>query len=303
MSSKNGKELFSELFDEMPFNVYVSDVKTFELVFVNKQLRTTMTNGTTGKCYKRVYQFEEPCPHCPIKANPDIPIEPDQETIVSEYFNELDDRWYQLQDKYIVWTDGRIVKYSIGVDITEQKKTQNQLAEAHAQLALRSKHLEVKSITDPLTGLFNRYKLKEILEREVSRCMRSGAKLSVILVDLDHFKSINDTFGHIVGDKVLQQTAEVLKRSLRSYDHLARWGGEEFVVVCPESPLLAAKQVAEKLRTQLLDTEFPQLNRVTASFGIAEYISEESIDDLISRADKGLYCAKETGRNRVVAME
>ena len=160
------------------------------------------------------------------------------------------------------------------------------------------------SNTDHLTGLFNRRYLMESLVREVQRNTRKGGALSVMILDIDHFKRINDTYGHLQGDVVLQKVASQIQKSLRSYDIAARYGGEEFFLILPESNQKEAAAVADRLRQSIQEMTYNgALNglTVTDSFGVSSVLfdSDESIDDLIKRTDENLYRAKNSGRNRV----
>ena len=152
--------------------------------------------------------------------------------------------------------------------------------------------------TDSLTGLFNRRHLEIALREELHRSARYLRQLSVILVDIDHFKSINDRFGHQVGDVVLREVGAILTHDMREQDFASRWGGEEFCLVLPETDLDTAYALAERLREQLASIEILRNADVTASFGIAEYNHHESLDELLERADDALYQAKVAGRNR-----
>lgn len=159
--------------------------------------------------------------------------------------------------------------------------------------------LERVSQTDILTNLYNRLKIDSVLEYEIQRTHRSGAYLSVIMLDIDHFKHINDEYGHLVGDEVLQAAAEVLQENVRKTDSVARWGGEEFLVVCPDTPLAGAKALAEKLRKALFAMDILEKKPITASFGVTVLNEKENKLSLIAKADRTLYCAKELGRDRV----
>ncbi len=152
---------------------------------------------------------------------------------------------------------------------------------------------------DPLTRAFNRRKLSEILADETSRARRYGTPLSVILFDIDHFKRVNDTYGHDAGDAVLVEMARLVMGLLRENDRLARWGGEEFLVVAPGVGIEGGAELAERLRAAVAATEFPGVPGVTASFGVAQYRPGEPRESLVKRADAALYRAKEGGRNRV----
>lgn len=160
---------------------------------------------------------------------------------------------------------------------------------------------QLKSLatTDALTGTNNRRHFVAALETEASRTHRHDSALSVILLDIDHFKKVNDTFGHDVGDAVLIHVAKLLKGQLRATDIFARYGGEEFVVLAPHTDINGAIQLAEKLRSTLECNPPPALPAVTASFGAAQYSTSEPTDHLLIRVDRALYAAKADGRNRV----
>jgi len=160
--------------------------------------------------------------------------------------------------------------------------------------------------TDPLTGVLNRRAFMERMEGEMQRSKRNNEPFSVILVDIDHFKGINDTYGHLLGDAVLQKFAAHLSSLLRSYEVIGRYGGEEFVICLPGASEKQAIRVAERLRSSLVDLEFDvSVNQeavpVTASFGVAgtAVITEGTGDMLLAKADQALYQAKREGRNRV----
>lgn len=154
--------------------------------------------------------------------------------------------------------------------------------------------------TDSLTGLANRYLINESVAREYARAHRNGETFALILADIDHFKAINDTFGHTVGDKVLIQFSEVLRQRARASDTVGRWGGEEFMLICPQCDLDSARQLAESLRLAIEKTLFSQAIQLTASFGVAELGPEESTEALLQRTDQNLYRAKQQ-RNCVSA--
>jgi diguanylate cyclase (GGDEF)-like protein len=159
------------------------------------------------------------------------------------------------------------------------------------------------SITDPLTGCFNRRLFNERFQNEIERAMRYSRSLSIAFCDIDHFKSINDTYGHTVGDQVLVQVAEQLRRQLRvDVDWVARYGGEEFVIVQPETTLAAAHASADRLRRAIADAVIKTGEHeihVTSSFGVAQLAPKETAVALLNRADALLYEAKQGGRNCV----
>jgi diguanylate cyclase (GGDEF)-like protein/PAS domain S-box-containing protein len=161
------------------------------------------------------------------------------------------------------------------------------------------KRIEELSVTDHLTRLFNRLKLDEILKSEFVRAERFNSPLSCILLDVDYFKKVNDTWGHQVGDQVLIAVAQAVRSNIRKVDIAGRWGGEEFVIVSPETDAQGAAILAEKLRTSIQRIAFPPVENISCSFGVAQLRQGEGIEDLIRNADQALYSAKTGGRNRV----
>lgn len=169
-------------------------------------------------------------------------------------------------------------------------------AEAFAEL----EHL---SETDKLTGLLNRSRLDDVLQRELERHHRSGQPLTVVLCDVDYFKRINDEHGHLAGDEILRSIASFLREHMRNVDYCGRWGGEEFLIICPDTPGASVCHIIDRLReaaaTKGLSRDIP----VTLSFGIATLGSDETGEQLLQRADRALYEAKRTGRDRVVVAQ
>ncbi|MBI3444522.1 MAG: GGDEF domain-containing protein [Magnetospirillum sp.] len=249
-------------------------------------------------CHQAIYDQDSPCIFCKI-AELSMASDPGSAGTVFEHFNDRDECWYQLNETLVDWFDGRRVKHSIAVNIGALKDAQNELSEAYALLALKSVELEKASITDALTGLFNRRRLDDAFAHELDRAQRYGLPVSIIITDVDHFKSVNDTYGHHVGDLVLQLIAERLRHGVRAVDTVGRWGGEEFLVICPDTDQEGARALAEKLRASIGQTDFPTLGSATSSFGIAQYRDGESFKDVVARADTALYRAKIGGRNRV----
>jgi len=177
--------------------------------------------------------------------------------------------------------------------------TLSQLHVAQHQLELQNEQLIRQAITDSLTKVYNRFKLDEAITAEIYRTKRSGETFGIVMLDIDHFKRINDTHGHQVGDEVLVTFAEVLKRSARAIDVVGRWGGEEFLILCPGTDEEGCRVMAEKMRTALADQTFPNAQSLSASFGVTQYRQDETAQVVIARADEALYRAKENGRNRV----
>jgi diguanylate cyclase (GGDEF)-like protein len=163
----------------------------------------------------------------------------------------------------------------------------------------RASLLESEANTDTLTGLPNRRSGEWALERAVHRAHELGRPLSVILFDLDHFKILNDAFGHDVGDRALKDVKRLFVERLREGDVLARWGGEEFLLIVPGMDIEASDRVAERLRASMEEHPFLPEMTLTASFGVAQLRSGESVVSLVKRADEAMYAAKRDGRNVV----
>lgn len=159
------------------------------------------------------------------------------------------------------------------------------------------------AITDELTGAYNRNHLNSVLSQEIKRDLRYDKTFGFLMIDVDHFKKINDKFGHAIGDKVLQKTTQVLSQSIRENDTLVRWGGEEFVVIAIEVDEKSLVHFCEKLRKEIEDENYGSVTKVTVSIGATLFRKNDSQDTLISRADMALYEAKEKGRNITVTVQ
>ena len=179
-------------------------------------------------------------------------------------------------------------------DISKQKETESQLIEKNLMLKKLSQ-------TDGLTGLLNRISIEHAIENEIYRISRyEQSLLSIIMFDLDHFKQINDNYGHAEGDLVLRTVSELIDENKRISDQAGRWGGEEFMIVCPNTNLKNARMLAEKLRKAIEEMTFELSGKITSSFGVASYDIGESAKKYCHRADERLYEAKDSGRNCVV---
>ena|GEM_PF-435365 len=198
--------------------------------------------------------------------------------------------WYLVRGRVMFDEDlgspCRIIGFN--TDINKQKKIEA--------------HLKELATIDELTGVANRTKVKELLDREVDRARRYRNPLSLIYFDIDHFKQVNDTYGHKAGDNVLIKITQLIQKELRKTDILARWGGEEFLIVIPETSLHNGVVLANKLREIIEEFEFDQASKVTCSFGVTQFTLHDDIDKFIERADKALYEAKDSGRNRVISI-
>jgi diguanylate cyclase (GGDEF)-like protein/PAS domain S-box-containing protein len=218
----------------------------------------------------------------------------------------------------IKWADG------VMEDVSERKRAREELQKAHDELEMRvqertadlaranellqgeiterkkaEEKLRELSEKDPLTAIFNRRKLYELMDVEIDRAKRYERPLSLIMFDFDYFKKINDTYGHTVGDIVLQSSAKLIGCVIRRVDIFARYGGEEFIILVPETGVAGAVALAEKIRRFVHQHAYPEVGKVTVSAGVAAFVGNDTKETLIKRADDALYKAKEKGRNRV----
>ncbi|MDD5211123.1 MAG: diguanylate cyclase [Sulfuricurvum sp.] len=164
---------------------------------------------------------------------------------------------------------------------------------------MMNQEMERIATIDKLTGVFNRHKFEELYALESERSRRFSQPLSLILIDIDHFKNVNDTYGHDIGDKVLQLLVKIVQKNIRQIDIFARWGGEEFLVLSPSTNFENIQILAEKLRLAIAEAEFPEISHITISQGVSVFEEKDTFSELFKRADKGLYYAKEHGRNQV----
>lgn len=168
-----------------------------------------------------------------------------------------------------------------------------------SQMTIEKAKLQNKVYFDNLTNIYNRNKVDEEFEAEITNANKSGKIFSMILIDIDHFKSFNDTYSHLVGDEVLVTIAKTIKKVTRESDTFARWGGEEFVMILPRTTKENAAIVAEHLRQTVEKIKHPTAGNVTASFGVAQYEINDTQESIYTKCDEALYLAKESGRNRV----
>lgn len=162
--------------------------------------------------------------------------------------------------------------------------------------------IEKEARSDHLTGLLNRFSGEKTLQEEIEKARRYKHQLSLIMCDIDHFKRVNDDFGHNIGDEVLVNFANILTDVVREVDIACRWGGEEFLVICPNTNIREAGKLAERLRTTVASFNFSPVPALTCSFGVATYNKTENFLHLVKRADDALYRAKQGGRNKVASL-
>ncbi len=185
------------------------------------------------------------------------------------------------------------------------KALRDELKRKNRQLEEVLQRMETLAMTDQLTGLFNRRYFTQVIEKEFGRTLRHKHSLSCLMIDIDHFKMINDEYGHHAGDEVLKELSQLMTSSVRRTDTLARWGGEEFIILLPETAKEGALQVASKILSSVSVRQFSQASsRITVSIGVAVVPGTQidAAEKLISEADRALYRAKTEGRNRIVTI-
>jgi two-component system cell cycle response regulator len=169
-----------------------------------------------------------------------------------------------------------------------------------AHIKILSTKLSKIAYTDSLTHIYNRLHFTHFLDAEIDKVKRYGGTFSIIFFDLDYFKKVNDNYGHLIGDQVLEQITDVVSKANRSADIFARYGGEEFIIMTPETDLRGALIHAERLRSDIEKFEFKTIGHITSSFGVTEFnAGTDNVKILLDRVDKALYLAKDHGRNRV----
>jgi diguanylate cyclase (GGDEF)-like protein len=177
---------------------------------------------------------------------------------------------------------------------------------AEHRVSLNETELTEQALTDALTGLPNRYAFDMALAREAARALRNKSSLVLAVIDVDHFKSINDRYGHHIGDQVLREVAKILGGQLRTADIVSRWGGEEFAILLPDLDLVSAKVIVERLRELIAQHSFnygkARELSLTVSIGLAAVPNDGEPSKAFARADRALYAAKDSGRNRTVAL-
>lgn len=274
--------------------VYVADMQTYELLYVNQYGQKVWGLLDGRKCYEYLQAGQAtPCSFCTNSRLLDEHGEPNG-VLVWEFQNTVTQRWYQCRDQAIRWVDGRMVRLEIAVDITERKQFEQ-------QLALAQKRAEDLARIDMLTGLHNRRAFFEYMGVQMSYLQRSPQPFSLVMFDIDHFKRVNDTFGHAMGDEVLVVIARTVQDCTRDSDQLFRIGGEEFLLTLPDCDEAGAFELVERVRRSIADIDFyaeAHAISLSCSFGITCHRAGVGVDGLLAEADQAMYVAKQEGRNR-----
>lgn len=242
-----------------------------------------------------------------LDAYIDVFLLNEEQTLLENIFNpELTELWMRSLVVAVLFILGMFARQSILKHIALDLRMLDYQNELEKEVELRTRELSEKSQQlqiianqDPLTLLANRRKFNVNLEQEFQRFKRHKQNFSIIIIDIDHFKKINDQFGHNTGDKVIKQFAEVLSDNCRRTDTVARWGGEEFIILSIETDINQALLQANKIITAIRSTDFTEAGNITASIGISCNTDHSSAEAIINHADKALYKAKHNGRDRI----
>lgn len=302
-------KLFETLLDVIPFAAYAVDVETYEVVYTNKIMSEKLYAPEEEFCWKKVYGQEEACSWCSIPSLKQRGTVLKNDKIKTSFFDESSDTWIQSYDELLTWTDGRIVKYSIEVDITEQKEIQSSMIQTHTKLAMQSKKLkeaneklEFLATKDFLTKINNRGNFFTLASAIWTSKPEEEKKLFVAMLDIDKFKNINDTYGHSLGDEALVNFTKTVSDMLDSNDIFGRLGGEEFAVLMTSKDEESVLQKLEKVRGSVENISLShneQEVKFTVSIGLAKKEKDEALDACLERADRQLYDAKTSGRNKI----
>jgi len=289
-------QCLTAVLDGLDALVYVSDMDTRKLLYINKYARDMWGDVQGETCWRALQKDGKgPCSFCTNEYLLDENGQP-TDAYVWEFQNTDHQQWYQCHDQAITWLDGRIVRLEIATNITQLKNAAN-------QLLIATKHAEELANKDALTSLKNRRAFFEQGNQVFKQAMRFQHSMSVIMIDIDHFKNINDNYGHSVGDTALKIIANVLQSTIREIDILARIGGEEFALILPETDMHEAHKLAERVRLKIADekiTHKDNVFHVTSSFGISSCIVvNQTLEEMLIKADDALYIAKKKGRNQV----
>ncbi len=264
--------------ENLPIPIVVIDGE-YNVIFLNPEARRQFPDHESkSKCYQITHNLDKPC--WEVKGDSACPVKKLKSESRSYAFHEHESGEYHVlvaekldEDLFMeLYLDGYIT------DIIREFKF---LAEI-----------------DSLTGFYNRKKIENLLNQEVERASRYKKDLSLLFIDLDNFKEINDTYGHLTGDKVIKEVAQIIKEEIRRTDFVGRFGGEEFLVVLPETRPSEALKVANRIRKRVEDKR-TGVGRITVSIGVTCMREGENPETLFNRVDRAMYLAKEKGKNRV----
>jgi len=300
---ERSESFLNTIFDSFhePFSIVDRDYRYVRFNDTYARTRNRLSKDLFGKkCYEVLHGRTAVCDDCVVEKTflSKAPCMKEKQVALPGGSEE----WFEIST-YPIFDNQKNVSHVVEYtrDITFRKKEE----EEKEELIKTLNHL---STTDSLTGLFNRRALNEMLQHEIERASRYNNNLSLIICDVDLFKNINDTYGHTAGDRALTVVSDVLRRTLRKADILGRYGGDEFMIILPETSLTGAQSLAEKVRAaveqQELDLSGNKRIGLTLSIGVASCcMAEDNLDTLVSLADAALYRSKEAGRNKISVMD
>ena len=283
--------LFHQALDALPYPFHIIDARTYQVRVANRLAAKGLEQVEGMTCHALSHGCAQPCDSsehpCPVR----IVLDTGAAAVVehSHYGENGEERIVEVHGYPMRDEQGTITQcIEYAVDVTERRQLEQQLQRL--------------AETDPLTGTANRRRFYDMLTMEISRSLRHGRRLSVLMLDLDHFKEINDSHGHDTGDRILSRLVALLEDVLRSSDLLGRSGGDEFLILAPETDAVEARMLAEKLLVTVREgLRDPLAGQVSVSIGTATLLNGDGPDDLVKRADQALYRAKQHGRNRFEA--
>lgn len=302
-------KLFEALIDILPFAAYAVDVETYEVIYANKLMSENMYAPRATACWEKLYGQEEVCSWCTIHELKKRHAVYKSDKVISTFFDESTDKWFQSFDEIVRWPDGRDVRYSIAVDITEQKEIQASMIKTHTKLAIQSKQLkeannklEFMATKDFLTGINNRGHFFNLGNKILDFNLSNNEIIYIAMLDLDKFKLLNDNFGHATGDIALKKFTKQIELLKDEKDIFGRLGGEEFSLIivstAEDKVLMKLDIMREAIENILIKKEDTEI-KFTVSIGVVPRLENESLDVLLDLADQQLYEAKNAGRNRV----
>ena len=306
-SASGGELLFRTLWKNTHDNMFIvriEDDNTYIIEASNRAqeqtfgLKPNQLNGYKLKDImdsKTFQSIEERYTQC-VKSNQEITYE---ESALLDGENE---RFWTTTILPVTDTDGVVRIFGISREFTQlkniEKKLEEQVHERTQELNAALKKMKILAETDKLTCIYNRVKLDEVLETSIQYTNRYQNSLGLLILDIDYFKVVNDKHGHLVGDSILKEFAQILKSSIRESDTLGRWGGEEFLIICPNIDEKGLHSLSKNLLQAISKFNFTEKIKLTASIGGSLFHKGNSLEKLISNADNALYKAKNSGRNR-----
>lgn len=290
-------DYIQKVVDTLPDPTLVVDVRNYQLLLANQSARSLYNGGreihSETTCYRLSHKRDAPCTGlsdpCPIQ---EVLLTGKAVSVRHKHFDHLGKLLYiDVRATPLLDDGGQYIE-----QIVESHRDVTQIVEMEKQLH----HM---ATTDRLTQIFNRLKFDDELKAQIEWAQTNNNPLGLLMFDLDHFKQVNDSYGHDVGDEVLKSTVNLVQQYIRSSDTLARWGGEEFMLITPLTDALELKTIAESLRNRIEKLEHATAGRITASFGGSILKAGDSVTTLLKRVDAALYQSKQSGRNRCTIIE